>query len=121
MKDLSSQGESNPEVQNADVGEINEEEEIPGGIDDGIDVDEPEEEIPPPMEEETSDDALLRARVYLQKHRVKPFRGEDNEAYVKRIADIMFDGKNARKTRSERMRSTVTLRSQKRRQMRSMQ
>ena len=107
-ENIVTQGEPNSEVQNADVGEINEEEEIPGGIDDGIDVDEPEEEVPPPMEEETSDDVLLRARVYLQKHKVKPFRGEDNEAYVKRIADIMFDGKNARKTRSERMRSNAS-------------
>ena len=102
------QGEPNPEVQNADVGEGNQEEEANGVIDDGIVVDgEPEEEVPLPMEEETADDALLRARAYLQKHRVKPFRGEDNEAYVARIASIMFEGKKARKTRSERMRSNA--------------
>ena len=72
------QGEPNPEVQNADVGEGNQEEEANGVIDDGIVVDgEPEEEVPL---EETADDALLRARAYLQKNRVKPFRGENNEA-----------------------------------------
>jgi len=99
------QGEPNPEVQNADVGEENEEEEANGGI--GVEDEDGEEEEPLSMEEETSDGALLRARAYLKKHKVKPLRGEDNEGYVKRIADIMFDGKNARKTRSERMRSNA--------------
>ena len=41
------QGEPNPEVQNADVGEGNQEEEANGVIDDGIVVDgEPEEAVP---------------------------------------------------------------------------
>ena len=96
--------EPNPEVQNADVGERNQEEVTNSGVDDDGG---PEEEVPLTLEEETPEDALVRARVYLQKHKVKPFRGEDNEGYVTRIANIMFEGKNARKTRSERMRSNA--------------
>ena len=55
------------------------------------------EEAPSVENDETLDDALLRARAYLQKHKIKKLNIESQEEYISRVAAIMMDGKLARK------------------------
>ena len=60
-------------------------------------AEEEEVEDAPSLENETLDDALLRARAYLQKHKIKKLNRESQEEYISRVAAIMMDGKEARK------------------------
>jgi len=62
-------------------------------------AEEEEVEDAPSLENETLDDALLRARAYLQKHKIKKLNRESQEEYISRVAAIMMDGKEARKKR----------------------
>ena len=57
--------------------------------------------------DETLDDALLRARAYLQKHKIKKLNRESQEEYIARVAAIMMDGKLARKKRVAAMKNVV--------------
>ena len=57
------------------------------------------EEAPSVENDETLEDALLRARAYLQKHKIKKLKGESQEEYISRVAAIMMDGKETRKKR----------------------
>ena len=75
------------------------------------------EEAPSVEFEETLDDALLRARAYLQKHKIKKLNRESQEEYISRVAAIMMDGKLARGKKVAVMKNVVP----KRRQMRVMQ
>jgi hypothetical protein len=70
----------------------------------------PEEEVeeaPSVETDETLDDALLRARAYLQKHKIKRLNRESQEEYIARVAAIMMDGKTARKKRVAAMKNVV--------------
>ena len=70
-------------------------------------VGEEEVEVAPVLEDETLDDALLRARAYLQKHKIKRLNRESQEEYIARVAAIMMDGKLARKKRVAAMKNVV--------------
>ena len=70
-------------------------------------VAEEEVEVAPVLEDETLDDALLRARAYLQKHKIKRLNRESQEEYITRVAAIMMDGKLARKKRVAAMKNVV--------------
>ena len=70
-------------------------------------AEEEEVEDAPSLENETLDDALLRARAYLQKHKIKKLNRESQEEYISRVAAIMMDGKEARKKRVAAMKNVV--------------
>ena len=70
-------------------------------------VAEEEVEVAAVLEDETPDDALLRARAYLQKHKIKRLNRESQEEYIARVAAIMMDGKLARKKRVAAMKNVV--------------
>ena len=50
-------------------------------------------------------DARQRAKDYMTRTKAKPLRGENEDTFADRIANIMFSGNNDRKTRSQNMRN----------------